>query len=125
MNSENTFSKHVPIDGFHGAVPSAPLLKPIRNNRRGTIDTALTADGDHQVLKHYGRKIGVSVDRLGPHSARATAATNALDGADIAKVQEWLGHANVSTTRVYDHRKTRPEDSLRIPAIVNGDSTRW
>jgi integrase len=30
---------------------------------------------------------------------------------DIAKVQDWLGHANVSTTRIYDHRKTRPEDS--------------
>ena len=31
--------------------------------------------------------------------------------ADIAKVQEWLGHANVSTTRLCDRRKTRPEDS--------------
>jgi len=31
--------------------------------------------------------------------------------ADIAKVQEWLGHVNVSTTRLYDRRKTRPEDS--------------
>jgi len=30
---------------------------------------------------------------------------------DIAKVQEWLGHANIATTRIYDHRKTRPEDS--------------
>jgi integrase/recombinase XerD len=51
-------------------------------------------------------------ERFSPHRARATAATNAMDaGADIAKVQEWLGHANVSTTRVYDHRKTRPEDS--------------
>jgi site-specific recombinase XerC len=30
---------------------------------------------------------------------RATAATNALDhGADIAKVQEMLGHANIQTT---------------------------
>ena len=44
---------------------------------------------------------------------RVTAATNALDHqVDIAKVQEWLGHANIATTRIYDHRKTRPEDSL-------------
>ncbi len=27
------------------------------------------------------------------------------------KVQEWLGHANIATTRLYDRRKTRPEDS--------------
>jgi integrase len=45
-------------------------------------------------------------------SSRSTAATNALDHqADIAKVQEWLGHANISTTRLYDRRKHRPEDS--------------
>ncbi len=46
------------------------------------------------------------------HSLRATAATNALtNDCDIAKVQEWLGHANVSTTRLYDRRKSKPEDS--------------
>jgi integrase/recombinase XerD len=39
-------------------------------------------------------------------------ATNALDrGADLGKVQEWLGHANMSTTRLYDRRRSRPEDS--------------
>jgi len=32
----------------------------------------------------------------------------------IAKVQEWLGHANVSTTRLYDRRKMRPEFRLRV-----------
>jgi integrase/recombinase XerD len=31
---------------------------------------------------------------------------------DIAKVQKWLGRANISTTRIYDPGKTRLEDSL-------------
>ncbi|SFL17699.1 hypothetical protein SAMN05216302_103818 [Nitrosomonas aestuarii] len=33
-------------------------------------------------------------------------ATNALDNlANIAKVQKWLRHANIATTRIYDHGK--------------------
>jgi integrase/recombinase XerD len=43
---------------------------------------------------------------------RARAATSALSNeADFSKMQEWLGHANVSTTRLNDRRKTLPEDS--------------
>ena len=43
---------------------------------------------------------------------RASAATDALDHeADIARVEEWLNHANIATTRIYDRRKTWPEDS--------------
>ena len=49
---------------------------------------------------------------IGAHALRRSAATNALDHpADIAKVLEWLAHANIATTRIYDHRRTRPEDS--------------
>lgn len=65
-------------------------------------------------MRHYGLETGIHVEVNGlcVHSLRATAATNALSHqADIAKVQEWLGHANVSTTRLYNRRKTRPEDS--------------
>jgi site-specific recombinase XerD len=97
----------------HAQLAASPLFRPVRNNRHGgRLDTGLTADGVYQLIKFYGKKVGIAVERFGPHAARATAATNALDaGADIAKVQEWLGHANISTTRVYDQRKTRPEDS--------------
>ena len=67
------------------------------------------------MVKRYDKWVGIAVDRFSPHAARATAATNALDqGADIAKVREWLGHANVSTTRGSDHRKTKAEDSPTI-----------
>ena len=37
---------------------------------------------------------------------------NALaHNADIAKVQKWLGHANIATTWPYDRRQSRPEES--------------
>jgi len=67
-----------------------------------------------EVVLRYGRAVGITdaVRGFCVHSLRATAATNALQNrADIAKVQVWMGHANVSTTRLYDHRQNRPEDS--------------
>lgn len=55
---------------------------------------------------------GRDVDGFGPHALRATAITNALEhGADLEKVQDWVGHANIATTRMYDRRKHRAEDS--------------
>ena len=54
----------------------------------------------------------VGIARPEEFSLHPTAATNALDHkADIAKVQEWLGHANIATTWLYERRRTRPEDS--------------
>src|SRR6516164_5019719 len=101
--------------GVHGAGLDAPLFRPVANNRTGTLDKALDPGSIYRnIILKYGRETGVhaEVNGLCVHSMRATAATNALSHeADIAKVQEWLGHANVSTTRLYDRRKTRPEDS--------------
>jgi site-specific recombinase XerD len=68
-----------------------------------------TPDGVYKLVRKYSAALGFEI---GAHALRATAATNALDHeADIAKVQEWLGHFNIATTRIYDHRKTPPEDS--------------
>ncbi len=65
-----------------------------------------------EVVKRYLVPLGITGENLGPHAMRATAATCALENhADIAKVQEWLGHANINTTRVYDRRETRAPDS--------------
>jgi integrase/recombinase XerD len=93
----------------HGADEDGPLFRPIRNNRTGKLDKALDPDMVYRLVRGYSAELGFEI---GAHALRATAATNALDHqADIAKVQEWLGHANIATTRIYDHRKTRPEDS--------------
>jgi len=48
-------------------------------------------------------------------TAAATAPSNE---ADIAKVQEWLGHAYVSATRFYDRRKSKPEGQPDISCEV-------
>ena len=95
------------------------LFRPVKNNVSGSLQGTLTPHAVYaSIVRHYGRKIGLEGARLGPHSLRATAATNALDHeADIAKVQEWLGHANISTTRVYDRRKMRPEDSPTFKVV--------
>ena len=93
----------------HGTDENGALFRAIRNNRTGRLERAITGDGIYRLVRGYSALLGFEI---GAHSLRATAATNALDHqADIAKVQEWLGHANISTTRIYDHRRTRPEDS--------------
>jgi integrase/recombinase XerD len=90
----------------HGADENGALFRPIRNNRTGRVDKALDPDMVYRLMRRYSVELGFEI---GAHALRATAATNALDHqADIAKVQEWLGHANIATTRIYDHRKTRP-----------------
>jgi len=98
------------LDGAgHGADDSGALFRPLRNNRSGRLDKAITPDGIYKLVRAYSAQLGFEI---GAHALRATAATNALDHqADIAKVQEWLGHANIATTRIYDHRRMRPEDS--------------
>ena len=91
------------------------LFRPVVNNRTGDLNRHLDPGSIYRnIVMKYAKATGISGEAIGVcvHSMRATAATNALSHeADIAKVQEWLGHANVSTTRLYDRRKTRPEDS--------------
>jgi site-specific recombinase XerD len=99
----------------HGEDVEGPLFRPVKNNTTGELRKPLYPSSVyHNIVRRYGKEVGITLDVHGfcVHSLRATAATNALvHNADIAKVQEWLGHANISTTRLYDKRRSRPEES--------------
>ena len=105
------------VDAYLAAVGHADdktgaLFRPLKNSRHADGRASITPDGVYKMLQKYAASLKISMAGFGPHALRATAATNALDHeADIAKVQEWLGHANIATTRIYDRRKMRPEDS--------------
>ena len=67
-------------------------------NRRGE---RLTRQGFWLILKGYAAEAGIR-GRVTPHTLRHSFATHMLRGGmDIHKVQELLGHANISTTQVY------------------------
>ena len=97
----------------HGEDLQGAVFRAVRRTRGRDLGKGLSGHGVYKdVVKKYALQIGVEPSAVSVHGLRATAATNALEHeADIAKVQEWLGHANISTTRLYDRRKMRPEDS--------------
>ncbi len=67
-------------------------------NRRGE---RLTRQGFWLILKGYAHEANIR-GRVTPHTLRHSFATHMLRGGmDIHKVQELLGHANISTTQVY------------------------
>ena len=97
----------------HREERGGPIFRTLSNNRDEDNPAPLSQSSLYRnVIKKWSLVAGLDVNGVSNHAMRATAATNALsNSADIAKVQEWLGHANVSTTRLYDRRKSKPEDS--------------
>ena len=96
----------------HGDDTNGPLFRPVRGNRRGQETRRhLHSDVIDRVLRKYARRIGLTTG-YSAHSMRATFITTALDnGASLEDVQSAAGHADPSTTKLYDRRGYNPEKS--------------
>lgn len=106
--SASLIYEYLAISG-HGDDRKLPLFRRLTEKSDVKVGRHMTTDAIYKIIRHYSGILGFPI---GVHSLRATAATNALDhDADIKKVQEWLGHANISTTQIYDRRRSKPEDS--------------
>ena len=67
-------------------------------NRRGK---RLTRQGFWQIIKEYASKAGLG-SRVTPHTLRHSFARHQLQsGADLHQLQQLLGHAYISSTRIY------------------------
>jgi integrase/recombinase XerC len=83
------------------AADAAPLFSSGADKNRGQ---RLTTRSISRIAKDRMRAAGYDSARLTAHSLRHTAVTlSLLAGKDLAEVQQFARHTNISTTLIYDH----------------------
>ena len=105
----------------HGDDAEGPLFRPVRKTFRksptGVVvelqqERHLHPDMIDRILRKWVSKV-LGVERgFSAHSMRETFITTALEnGASLEDVQRDVGHADPSTTKLYDRRGHNPEKS--------------
>ena len=93
----------------HGEDLEGPLVRRVL--RGESIRAQLDPKAVDRILKKYVKKVGLG-GRYSAHSMRASFITTALDnGASLEEVQRAAGHADPSTTKLYDKRGYSPDKS--------------
>lgn len=76
--------------------------------------TKLTRQAVWLMTRQYARNAGIEGD-VTPHTLRHSRAAHMLDrGEDVKRVQEWLGHANLATTQMYQPRPKAQTESREL-----------
>jgi integrase len=112
-----------------GKVRSVPMAPDVAEAlaRLGTRDV-MTGDDDLVFLGELGSYVDASalrrrydaaltrgnLRRLRFHDLRHTFGTQVIAKADIRRVQEWMGHADIQTTMKYLHYAPREEDARLV-----------
>lgn len=90
------------------AAEDAPLFASTSNNNRGK---RLTTRSVSSISKESLKRAGYDSSRLTAHSLRHTAVTlSLLAGRDLAEVQQFARHANITTTMIYNHALEKAEN---------------
>lgn len=98
------------------AEETEPLFVSLSNNNKGTRLTVRSVSG---MVKERFKNAGYNNSRLTAHSLRHTAVTlSLLAGKDLAEVQQFARHADISTTMVYNHALDKAANSCS-EAITN------
>jgi integrase len=114
-----------PKSGKLRSVPMAPQVAETlaRLGRTATDDglVFLGEGGGYLDGSALRRRYKLALERAGLrslrfHDLRHTFGTRAISKADILRVKEWMGQADVATTMRYLHYVPRPEDARLIAA---------
>ena len=83
----------------------------------------LPLDGDALSKRYDDSLERAGLRRLRFHDLRHTFGTRMIARADIRRVQEWMGHADIQTTMKYLHYAPRSEDAQLVALAFGSEST--